>query len=337
MIMKKRDNQTVLVCFILALLIASLLGCQNSGKTNKEKAEANLPQQKDSIREGFLMTRKTFDGSVSWQWLLSDSLSAHATLEEMKEMATFHKNPIKRLIAFRALLSRYPHEAVDLAISHIEDTTIIATSYAGCGGEDRVSNVRINMLHRDNNEYQVSQEDYARVDSALLYSDNLLKFGYSYRLYHDLPAKPENENRLREIYKQDCWALVALAKFHREKEKQEIIRLLSQAGNKDPWDYRDTLRATLHAVAAWPDATFKPLVQRECQKILEQTDTIECCGAAFRALIAYHTKWSYDMAEKALARAKQDNNYYVLWHFHEEYEDNPQPLFKPLTQKYPWE
>ena len=283
------------------------------------------------------MTRKTFDGSVSWQWLLSDSLSAHATLEEMKEMATFHKNPIKRLIAFRALLSRYPHEAVDLAISHIEDTTIIATSYAGCGGEDRVSNIRINMLHRDNNEYQVSQEDYARVDSALLYSDNLLKFGYSYRFYHDLPAKPENENRLREIYKQDCRALVALAKFHREKEKQEIIRLLSQAGNKDPWDYRDTLRATLHAVAAWPDATFKPLVQRECQKILEQTDTIECCGAAFRALIAYHTKWSYDMAEKALARAKQDNNYYVLWHFHEEYEDNLQPLFTPLTQKYPWE
>ena len=337
MIMKKRDNQTVLVCFILALLIASLLGCQNSGKTNKEKAEANLPQQKDSIREGFLMTRKTFDGSVSWQWLLSDSLSAHATLEEMKEMATFHKNPIKRLIAFRALLSRYPHEAVDLAISHIEDTTIIATSYAGCGGEDRVSNVRINILHRDNNEYQVSQEDYARVDSALLYSDNLLKFGYSYRLYHDLPAKPENENRLREIYKQDCWALVALAKFHREKEKQEIIRLLSQAGNKDPWDYRDTLRAALNAVVAWPDDAFIPLVKRECQKILGENDKNGCMRPAFLALFAYHSQWCYDMIEKALIKAKQNDNFYfdVCWNFHDIYEDNPQPLFKPLIKKYP--
>ena len=41
MIMRKRDNQTILVCFILTLLIASLLGCQNSGTTNKEKAEAS--------------------------------------------------------------------------------------------------------------------------------------------------------------------------------------------------------------------------------------------------------------------------------------------------------
>lgn len=337
MIMRKRDNQTVLVCFILALLIASLLGCQNSGKTNKEKAEANLPQQKDSIREGFLMTRKTFDGSVSWQWLLSDSLSAHATLEEMKEMATFHKNPIKRLIAFRTLLTKDAHQAVNLTISNIEDTSIVKIFNVDCLDEDRVSNVRICMLQYNRGHYQITQDDSARVDSAALFSTNIPLYDYSYRLYHHLPAKPIYENRLRQLYKQDMWALVALAKFHREKERQEIIRLLSQADYKDSWNYRDTLRAALHAAAAWPDATFKPLVQRECQKILEQTDTIECCGAAFRALIAYHTKWGYDMAEKALARAKQDNNYYVLWHFHEEYEDNPQPLFKPLTQKYPWE
>ena len=25
----------------------------------------------------------------------------------------------------------------------------------------------------------------------------------------------------------------------------------------------------------------------------------------------------------------------VCWSFHEEYEDNPQPLFKPLIKKYP--
>ena len=58
--------------------------------------------------------------------------------------------------------------------------------------------------------------------------------------------------------------------------------------------------------------------------------------AAFRALIAYHSQWSYDMAEMSLAKAKQnEKNYYdVCWTFHEVYENHPQPLFKPLIKKY---
>jgi hypothetical protein len=38
---------------------------------------------------------------------------------------------------------------------------------------------------------------------------------------------------------------------------------------------------------------------------------------------------------KALAKAKQDGDkFMVCWGFHEAYEDNPQPLFKPLITKY---
>ena len=33
---------------------------------------------------------------------------------------------------------------------------------------------------------------------------------------------------------------------------------------------------------------------------------------------------------------QNEKNYFdVCWSFHEEYEDNPQPLFKPLIKKYP--
>ena len=335
LIMRQRYNQTILFGIILTLLTTSLLGCKNSGEAKEEKAKANLPDLKPIIeKEKFHLFRETMDG-VSQQWLLSDSLSAYATLEEIKEMATFHQDPIKRLIAFRALLSRNPYEAVALAISNIEDTTIVATIGIDCGDQDRVSNVRIYMLYGKNSEHQVSKEDFARVDSALLYSNNISKFGYSYRLYHNLPTRPEYEKRLRQICKQDCWALVALAKYHKEDEKQEIIQLLSQAENKDSWNYRDTLRAALHAVAAWPDHTFIPLVKRECQKILGADDNNGCMEAAFRVLIAYHSKWSYNLAEKALAKAKQDGDkFMVYWDFHEAYEDNPQPLFKPLIKKY---
>jgi hypothetical protein len=333
--MRQKYHQDFFICVILFFLTTSLLGCLNS--CTKKEGAINQPKQKPiRVREGFHLYRETRE-SISKQWLLSDSLSTYATKEEMKQMATFHQDPIKRLIAFRALLSRNPHEAVDLAISNIEDTTIVATIAVDCVEEDRVSNIRINMLHRHDNEYQVSEEDYARLDSALLFSNNISKFGYSYRLYHDLPAKPENEIRLREIYKQDYWALVALAKYHKENEKQEIIQLLSQAEDKNTWYYRDTLRAALHAVAVWPDDTFIPLVKRECQKILSEKDENGCMEAAFRALFAYHSQWCYDMAEKALAKAKQnEKNYFdVCWSFHEEYEDNPQPLFKPLIKKYP--
>lgn len=335
----KRIHQTLLLVGLMAFLPHILSGCHNNTKTTEERTRANRTEQKSPVdlEDTFHRTREKMDGSISRQWLLSDSLSEHATIEELKELAASHKDPIMRLIAFRALLSKDAHQAVNLTISNIDDTAIVKIFNVDCLDEDRVSNIRICMLQYNRGHYQITQNDSARVDSAALFSTNIPLYDYSYRLYHHLPAKPIYENRLRQLYKQDMWALVALAKFHREKERQEIIRLLSQADYKDSWNYRDTLRAALHAAAAWPDATFKPLVQRECQKILEQTDTIECCGAAFRALIAYHTKWSYDMAEKALARAKQDNNYYVLWHFHEEYEDNPQPLFKPLTQKYPWE
>ena len=125
--MRQRYNQTILFGIILTLLTTSLLGCKNSGEAKEEKAKANLPDLKPIIeKEEFHLFRETMDG-VSQQWLLSDSLSAYATLEEIKEMATFHQDPIKRLIAFRALLSRNPYEAVALAISNIEDTTIVAT------------------------------------------------------------------------------------------------------------------------------------------------------------------------------------------------------------------
>ena len=38
-----------------------------------------------------------------------------------------------------------------------------------------------------------------------------------------------------------------------------------------------------------------------------------------------------------LTKAKQNDNFYfdVCWNFHDIYEDNPQPLFKPLIKKYP--
>ena len=225
--MRKRCHQTILSAVILALLSTVFLDCRNSG----EKQAVSTEQQKVPIlaKETFQMSKTNIDGRISLQWLLSDSLSEHASIEYMENLASTHKDPIMRLIAFRALLSKDPHEAVNLAISFIEDTTIVSISDGVCGEEDRVSNIRICMLH-NNNRYHVSEEDLVRLDSAMLYSANISKYGYSYWLYQYLPAKPEYEDRLRQIYKQDPWALVTLAKYKREKDKQKIIAFLLRRG-----------------------------------------------------------------------------------------------------------
>ena len=337
--MERTIYQTLLLFTLMAFMPPLLSGCRNNGKAEGKNSQTELVEQKKPIfmKESFHKFRESMDGSISPQWLLSDSLSKYATIEEIEKLATTDKDPIKRLVAFRALLSKDPQHAVNLAISNIEDTTIVGTTDGICGEQDRVSNIRIFMLQNHRERNHITYKDSVRVDSAALFSTNFPLYGYSQWLYHNMPAKPEYETRLRQLYKQDPRALVTLAKYHREKERLEIIQLLSNTKNEDDRNYCDTLRAVLNAVANWPDASFIPFVQKVCQKIIiERQYTFGCDEPAFRALIAYHSKWSYDMAEKALAKAKKDENkFMVCWGFHEAFEHNPQPLFKPLITKYP--
>ena len=101
--MRQRYNQTILFGIILTLLTTSLLGCKNSGEAKEEKAKANLPDLKPIIeKEEFHLFRETMDG-VSQQWLLSDSLSAYATLEEInKGNGHFSSRSHKALDSFQS-------------------------------------------------------------------------------------------------------------------------------------------------------------------------------------------------------------------------------------------
>lgn len=277
------------------------------------------------------------DGKISPQWKKSDSLSTHASTSDLIEIASKHEDKIERLIAFRALLMKNPHEAVKLAIAEIEDTTIVYTRDGCCVADDRMSNIRIKLIQSDREDYKVTKEDSARLDSAVLFSDNVLKFYYLYDLCHKLPARPEYEHRLRQLYKYNIEVLIALARYHKQEDRQEIIRLLSDMDKKVLRDYSDTIRVALGAVVAWPSAAYKRQARHASQKILEE-NVYSCIGNAFGALMAYNDRWSYDFIDKTLSKAKQDEGKYYnyFWYFHEAYEENPQPLFKPLIKKYPY-
>ena len=299
------------------MLSTAFLGCRNSGEkqaVSKEKKVLVI------AKEAFQRSKTNMDGSISSQW---------PSIEHIEKLATINDDPIKRLIAFRALLSKYPHEAVNLAISHIEDTTIVSTTDGVCGEEDRVSNVRICMLH-DNERYHVSEEDLVRLDSAMLFSANISKFGYSYWLYQYIPAKTEYEDRLRQIYEQDPWALVTLAKYKREKDKQKIKKGKVANAKQAVTDAENELNKL---GVKYDDAKLAVDTARSKVAPLEAT-------ANAKQAAAQHADDVFKDAQQALADAKQkkrDDFGYLVLNFHNAYEDNPRPLFKQLIEKYPLE
>jgi hypothetical protein len=237
---------------------------------------------------------------VSPQWIRSDSLYAHASVAELIQLASKHKDAIERLIAFRALLMKDPHEAANLTISEVDDITLVGTSDGICGMEEYVSDIRLNMMQYNRERRKISIDDSVRIDSAVLYSANSSKLNYTHELYQKLQAKPEYENRLRQLYKQDKRALIALTKYHKEQDKQEIIRILSKIEHDRVGDYRDTVRIV------------------------------------FEALINYNTRWSYNVIDQALSTMKKKRDYSsACWDFHFALEHNPHSLFEPLLKKYP--
>lgn len=324
--------------FAIVLLIALFLqSCGNNGKTKNEAIHDAGEQKAIKAEESFDTSRKIgVGGKISYQWKKSDSLCAHASTKELIALAKNHSDKIQRLIAFRALLTKAPHEAVNLAISEIEDTTKVMVSHGVCATQDIVSNIRIDMIQYQRKHYKVSLADSMRIDSALLFSNITPKFYYMYDLYHRLPAKPEYEKRLEQLYGHDHYALIALAKYHRVDTKQEIIRLLMQTKKKNLWHYRDTIRTALDAVIAWPSASYKQQVRHVCQDLLNKPQLYGSGRCILGALMAYNDRWSYNLIDKTLSKAKQKNQNYFdySWGLYEAYNDNPLPLFKPLYKKY---
>ncbi len=323
----------------LIILAALLLqSCGNNGKPKNEVAE-NVVKKAEVVRAFHTGKKIGIGGEISPQWKKSDSLCAHVSTDELIKLAYKHEDKIERLIAFHALLIKNPHEAVNMAITEIEDTTLAATSNGCESSEDYVSNVRVEMIQYNRERYKVSYEDSVRLDSAILFSSNGSKFYYSKCLYHRLPAKPEYENRLWQLYEQTPYALIPLARYHREEVKKVITQLLTEIENKDLWPYRDTIRSVLDAVVVWPSPSYKRQVRLICRKVLNNKDRVGFTNYAFGALMAYNDQWSYNCIDKALSVSKQRDKLYYndCWSFHEAYEDNPQPLFKPLIKKYPLE
>jgi len=318
---------------VVVVVMLSLIALNTSSNQRNQSSKSEAKQAVRVERSFHRIRTIGASGKVSPQWIKSDSLYAHASIDELIKLASKHEDAIERLIAFRALLMKDPHEAANLTISEVDDTTLIGTSDGICGQEETVSDIRLNMMQYNREQRKVTINDSIRIDSAVLYSVNSSKLNYPHELYQKLPAKPEYENRLRQLYKQDKRALIALAKYHKEQDKQEISRLLSEIEHDKVGAYRDTVLIVFDAIAIWPSASFKVPVQHVCKKLADEGGVL----FPFEALINYNTRWSYNVIDQALSTSKKKKKDYFssCWDFHFALEQNPHPLFEPLLKKYP--
>ena len=318
---------------VVVLLMLSLIAFNTSSDQRNQSSKSEDMQAVREERSFHRIRTIGASGKVSPQWIKSDSLYANASIDELIELASKHEDAIERLIAFRALLMKDPHEAANLTISEVDDITLVCTSDGFCGQAESVSDIRISMMLGNRVRSKVTIEDSIRIDSAVLYSVNSSKLNYTYKLYQKLPAKPEYEDRLRQLYKQDKRALMALAKYHKEQDKQEIIRILSKIEHDRAFDYRDTVLVVFDAIAVWPSASFKVPIQHVCKRLANEGGVL----FPFEALINYNTRWSYNVIDQALSTMKKKNKNYFsyCWDFHFALELNPHPLYKPLLKKYP--
>ena len=187
-----------IVVVVLLMLTLIVLSTSSDEKNQPPKSEAMQAERENRTFHPIRTIRAGKE--VSPQWIKSDSLYAHASVAELIQLASKHKDAIERLIAFHALLMKDSHEAANLTISEVDDITLVGTSDGFCGQAESVSDIRISMMLGNRVRSKVTIEDSIRIDSAILYSVNSSKLNYTYKLYQELPAKPENEGHLRQLW-----------------------------------------------------------------------------------------------------------------------------------------
>ena len=162
--------------------------------------------------------------------------------KELERLAN-HENPIVRCYAFKALTSICSNKVFDILLNHLDDTTKFERAYGdGFGyedilGEDRVTDNFLDKVGYDKNQpslFSFSEQQYDRIDSILLNSDEIKQRSYGsivyrsrrYLLEHIKPL-PAYYHRIQELVQNNVYeALPTLAKYQRENDTSLFKNLL---------------------------------------------------------------------------------------------------------------
>ena len=112
------------------------------------------------------------------EWEMADSIAKYCSPSELEKLSVKHKSSAVRYVAFRLLLKKNPHKAVEILIDDIDsDDSIIATRLDE-GFPELISSLRTDLIQGGRSKYNISIEDSIAVDNAILKSKNKLRFHY---------------------------------------------------------------------------------------------------------------------------------------------------------------
>ncbi len=112
------------------------------------------------------------------EWEMADSIAKYCSPSELEKLSVKHKSSAVRYVAFRLLLKKNPHKAVEILIDDIDsDDSIIATRLDE-GFPELISSLRTDLIQGGRSKYNISIEDTIAVDNTILKSKNKLRFHY---------------------------------------------------------------------------------------------------------------------------------------------------------------
>lgn len=328
--------------FILLLSVICLFSCRLKSETDdgivyvyaKDVKSVSLPKDREQCIDAiieyisadtivYLTKGVGYSGEPTTQYYLADTLLTIASEGQLKDFSLKHPSAIVRAAVFNALIRKYPHAAVEVAISGLRDMTPLRTMSGCIKGIDTLSMLRVHYIIINKEYFHINDNDYNRLDSVLLFSE-ITKNMYSYgQLYKNLTPQPHYYQRLQDLYdKSSCTApIIAIAKYHKKEDKKRIIELLQYVGcNKS-----ESLDDALRAISEWPDKDYKKYVQSVAKHFLKNKETFT--EELYSALMCYEEKWVSPLIERSMGEYNSEWNLYCA------YKDNPRPYYREMFNK----
>jgi hypothetical protein len=186
------------------------------------------------------------------QWGRYITLREKATNDELI-MLTDHSNGVVRCYSFQALATRKGVDVFSVLIKHLHDSTKIKISEPCLVSRKYVGDYFyeiVTLKYGDIGIYKLTAAERYKIDSILLFDKNI-RLSAKLRALKGLEPMENYYGRIREMVldEKDNDALIALAKYQKQQDKEFIIERLT-SNNTDIQCYG------LEAVKYFPDSLF---------------------------------------------------------------------------------
>jgi hypothetical protein len=322
-----------LTTLIILTLTLNCFGQYQFDKTKISKQTEKVVTKIEKVNE-LMGSAVYYSGMRPKQYDNFEELQKKATQTELIEL-TNHPNGVVRCYAFWALSFNHSVDLLPIIIKHINDTTSIDTQFGCIGDTEQVGDFFIDIVtpqYVDLNSKKLTKTEYEYLDSILVYTPNTLIAKENaisrvkpteafYARVQELVIKERNQS-----------ALVAIAKYHREKDIPLILN--NKVGNKP----NDGYFYTYKAITEFPHPMFFPLLKKNLQETLEDDHfDFREWRELYKAIASYKNDTAYKLLQVPFTEVKHKNiRQYHIENVFEAVQMFYSPIYEPLLWQL-WE